>query len=76
MVWGQEIRHLVEIYAGDEVCTDVAAGNDRIENEEEKDLQPLFQKLHHTAAAKHFSLFEKSVSMLSWLNWVVDGINI
>ena len=46
---------LVEIYAGGEVSTNVAAGNDRVENEEEKDLESHFQKLHHAAAAKHFS---------------------
>ena len=47
--------YLGEIYAGDEVSTNVAAGNDRVENEEDKDLQSLFEKLHHGAAAKHFS---------------------
>ena len=72
VVWGGESKDLVEIDAGEEVRTNVAAGDDRVENEEEKDLQSLFQKLHQPQAAKHF---EKSALTLSWRNWVVDGIN-
>ena len=37
--------NLVEIYAGDKVATNVAARNGRVENKEEKDLQPFFQEL-------------------------------
>ena len=76
MVWGQEIRHLVEIYAGDEVSSNVTAGNRRVENEEEKDLQSLLHKLHHTQTAHHckselFLQFGK----ISWRNWIVGGVN-
>ena len=71
-------KYLVEINAGDKVSSNVTAGNGRVENEEEKDLQSFLHKLHHTQAAQHCKseLFLQIENLiLAQLDWFVDSIN-
>ena len=74
------IYYLVEIYASDQISTNITAGNDRVENEEGKYFQSFLQKSHHAQAARHrksdnFLQFEEAVFMFSCPSWIVNGIN-